>query len=511
MSSTSGVVYLVGGGPGDPGLITVRGLALLRRADVVVHDRLTSRELLSEVPDGAEVINITELAPTHRERQTLVNDLLIDRARKGLRVVRLKGGDPFVFGRGYEELQLCREAGVTCAMVPGITSAIAAPVAAGIPVTARRLVRSFAVMTAAVASDSEAPPVDYEALSRLDTIIVMMGRSHLEEVCRELRAAGLDEQTPVACVANATTPQQRVTKGTLATIVEAVERDGLRSPMTAVIGAAAELADPHASPTMLGWNRGPEHTALLGKRVLITRPMSCVQGLVDALYAAGATPIAWRLSEIEYSSDVPEVDQAIHELPQFDWLVFNSKSGVHGWWRRLREMGLDARAVGFCRIGASGKSTLKSLERIGLVPDVACEKDDPAGLTEAMVRGAERAPGRVLFPCGGGVGEPLVDALSKAGSLVTAPVVYRSVPAALPSGSDEVLRAGIDAVVFYSASGVTHFTGHRLDVGNAAIVCIGEASANAARNAGLSVVVTSATATVDDLVDALAQHFTVRV
>jgi len=508
MTSSTGAVYLVGGGPGDPGLITVRGLALLRQADVVIHDRLSSREVLSEVPTGAEVINIADLAPTHRKRQAMVNELLVDRARRGLRVVRLKGGDPFVFGRGYEEWQLCREAGVMCAVVPGVSSAIAAPLAAGIPVTSRKLVRSFAVMTAAVASDSEAPPLDYEALARIDTIIVLMGRQHLEEVCRELRAAGLHEQTAVACVENATTPRQRVTKGTLATIVDGVEQDGLGTPMTVVIGPAAELAELDGCPTMPGWRRESNRaSALIGKRVLLTRPMSCSRTLVDMLLAAGATPISWPMSKIVYPQEVPELDQAIQELARFDWVVFASKSGVHGFWRRLRALGLDARAARFSRLGAAGASTIKALARIGLVPDVTRDDGDPSGLADAVVRRSEHLPGRVLFPRGDQVGHALIEALTRSGGVVTAPIVYQTRPAALPAGSAEVINMGIDAVVFHSASAIQHFLTLGRDLGGAVIVCVGEAAVTAARDAGLSIDVFRECPSNDDLLRGLAHHF----
>ncbi|MBA3319389.1 MAG: uroporphyrinogen-III C-methyltransferase [Gemmatimonadales bacterium] len=237
--TTTGTVRLVGGGPGDPGLITVRGLDLLRRADVVIHDRLIGPELLQEAGAGAELVDVGK-GPGHAPlSQEQINRLLVDRARAGREVVRLKGGDPFVFGRGSEELAACREAGVPCEVVPGVSSAIAGPAAAGIPVTARGIARSFAVVTAHQAGqDGEH---DVAPLAAVDTIVVLMGRSSLPAFTARLVAAGRDPDTPAACIQSATLPAQRVTLATLATIADAAERDGLEAPIVTVIGEVARM------------------------------------------------------------------------------------------------------------------------------------------------------------------------------------------------------------------------------------------------------------------------------
>jgi len=240
----TGAVHLVGGGPGDPGLITARGLELLRGADVVVHDRLIGSELLREARAGAELIDVGKgpgLAPYSQDE---INAVLVDRARQGRIVVRLKGGDPFVFGRGSEEAAACREAGVDVFVVPGVSSAVAAPAAAGIPVTARGLAHSFAVVTAQTADG----PTELGGLVAADTIVVLMGRATLGSIAGQLIAAGRDPETPAACIQSATTPEQRVTRATLATIAEAADRDGLESPIVTVIGAVAALADAALAP-----------------------------------------------------------------------------------------------------------------------------------------------------------------------------------------------------------------------------------------------------------------------
>jgi uroporphyrin-III C-methyltransferase len=236
---TSGAVHLVGAGPGDPGLITARGLDLLRQADVVVHDRLVGPELLHEARAGAELIDVGKGVGHVALVQEEINALLVERARRGRTVVRLKGGDPFVFGRGSEELAACREAGVEVTVVPGVSSAIAAPAAAGIPVTARGVARSFAVITAHQV-DGEGP--DVATLAGADTIVVLMGRAALPRLTARLIEAGRSPDTPAACVQSATTSAQRVAVATLATIAEATEREGLEAPMVTVIGEVAAYA-----------------------------------------------------------------------------------------------------------------------------------------------------------------------------------------------------------------------------------------------------------------------------
>jgi len=237
-------VDLVGGGPGDPGLITARGLELLRRADVVVHDRLIAHQLLSEARTDAVLIDVGKgpgLAPFAQEE---INRLLVEHASRGQTVIRLKGGDPFVFGRGSEEVAACQAAGIPVRVVPGVTSAIAAPAAAGIPLTARGISRSFSVVTGHTtegAADSFASSASSSSAAPADTLVILMGRSTLGALTASLIAQGRDPSTPAACIQSATTPDQRVTRATLGTIAEAADRDGLESPLVTVIGAVAAM------------------------------------------------------------------------------------------------------------------------------------------------------------------------------------------------------------------------------------------------------------------------------
>jgi len=247
MKKLPGMVYLVGAGPGDPGLITVRGLDLLRSADVVVHDRLVALELLDEARAGAEIIDVGKAPGEHRFAQRWINALIVDRARRGRTVVRLKGGDPFVFGRGYEEMVACRSARIECVVIPGVSSALAAPAAAGIPVTNRGVVRTVAIVTGQVAGDGSGPPVDYAALAAMDTIVILMGRANLRALTEALIDAGRNPATPAACIEQATTPQQRVTSATLATLADAADADDLSAPIVTVIGQVAACASDASS------------------------------------------------------------------------------------------------------------------------------------------------------------------------------------------------------------------------------------------------------------------------
>lgn len=237
-----GTVYLVGAGPGDPELITVRGLRLLQSADVLLYDRLASPELLREAPAVAERINVGKRAGKPSTSQEQINQLLVEKARQGKTVVRLKGGDPFVFGRGGEELQACRRAGIPCEMVPGVSSSLAAPSAAGVPVTHRELSRHFVVVTAH--TNGQGADLDYRALAAIDTVVVMMGRSNLDEFCRRLMAAGRSESTPAVCIERATTGRQRIAAGSLGSIAAVADLDQLGSPAVTVIGEVAAMANP---------------------------------------------------------------------------------------------------------------------------------------------------------------------------------------------------------------------------------------------------------------------------
>ncbi len=472
---TGGVVHLVGAGPGDPGLITVTGLALLRRAEVVIHDRLIPRELLSEVRSRATIIDAGKSPGAATLTQEEINDLLVGHARVGRRVVRLKGGDPFVFGRGWEELEACRAAGVACHVVPGVTSAVAAPAAIGVPVTARRIARSFAVVTAHVDPEYPGPPLDYAALAGLDTIIVLMGRAALSDFAASMIAAGRPADTPVACVQQATTNHQRHVIASLADIADRVDAAALAAPMVTIVGEVARLASA-------GADAAPgEGRPLAGRRVLLTRPRSVGESTRDALLALGARVIHCPLLRAVYGADT--VHGAIDEFSRYDWLVLTSMHGVRAFGRALRARDRDARALTRVRIACVGPATARAAARLGLRPDLVPARHCADSLAAALaphVRGA-----RVLYPRSARAAPTLTAALQSAGATVDDVVAYTMTPVDPPPAARSLLREGVDAIVLFSPSAAQRVAALDLPRGRGIIVCIGPTTAAAAREAGL--------------------------
>ena len=496
----SGVVYLVGAGPGDPGLITVRGRNLLRRADVVVHDRLIGKQLLSEVTPDAELIDVGKVPRARQIRQEFINSILVDHARRGRMVVRLKGGDPFVFGRGYEELCACREAGVRCVVVPGVSSAIAAPAAAGIPITHRRLVRSFTVLTGSVASDTLLPPPDFRTLAAVDTLVILMGRGGLADLAQSLMAGGRSTATPAACIEWATTRSQRTVVATLGTIAQAAEREGLDAPVVTVVGEVAALAKSDCAKSA---------GLLDGRRVIITRPRSASARLHNYLSEAGAIVINCPLIRIVYPAETSELDEAISHLSRYRWVVFTSIHGIVGFWRRLSAAGFDARALGSCKVAAVGSATARSLRRRGISADLVPSRYTGEMLAQAIIEagGSNLGLGRILYPHSDIAPATLQERLGEAGAVVDAVVAYQTVGAEMSAAIRQAIGEGIDAVVFCSPSAVRNFPRADVDLSAACIACLGPSTAAAAREAGMEVDIVPAEHTGEGLILALERHF----
>src|SRR3954451_17123497 len=343
-------VYLVGAGPGDPGLLTRRGEELLRRGEVVVYDRLASPALLGLAPGGAELVDVGK-APGHvAMTQEQINELLVARGKEGLDVVRLKGGDPFVFGRGGEEAEVCRDAGIPFEVVPGITSAIAAAAYAGIPVTHRGLSTSVTIVTGHEDPAKGTTDTDWEALARAGgTIVVLMGAGRVSEIAKALIAGGRDAATPVAAVRWGTRPEQRTVRATLATI----DQLGVEAPSAIVVGAVADLD--------LGWF---ERRPLFGRSIVVTRAREQASELRMRLEQLGAEVIELPSIALEpMAFDLPALDQ-------YSWLRFPSANGVEAFFGGgLAPAGLDARALGSARVAAIGPGTTRALERHGIRAD----------------------------------------------------------------------------------------------------------------------------------------------
>ena len=500
----AGLVSLVGAGPGDPNLITVAGLNALRRADVIIHDRLIPRELLAEAPDGAELINVgkrpNDVDPeTAQER---INRLLIERARRvgrGGRIVRLKGGDPFVFGRGGEEADALRAAGVPFEIIPGVSAAVAAPAFAGIPATDRRYASSFTVVTGAEA-ENDAAPIDWSAIARSGgTIIVLMGGRALPAIRRQLIDGGLPANTPAAAVERASTPRQRSVFAPLGELPAAVKQAGLRPPLTLAIGAVAGLGE------RLAWF---ERRPLWGCKILVTRPARQAASLAGLLRAQGAEPIVAPSIEL-IDADPAPIQAAITRLRQggYDDVIFTSVNGVERFAAQLRRDGGDAHSFAGARIAAIGPATAAALERLGLRADLVPETYTSDALLKALLAQplSER---RILLPRAAQGAPALSDGLRGAGAAVDDVALYdvRAAPAD-PAAVERLRNGGIDIVSFTAPStvhGLIEQVGADA-LARAELASIGPATSAAASATGLTVHIEAAVHTMQGLVDAIVR------
>ncbi|MEK6676284.1 MAG: uroporphyrinogen-III C-methyltransferase [Planctomycetota bacterium] len=502
MTPKRGTVYLVGAGPGDPELITVRGRHLLQKADVIACDRLIEPEQLSYIRENAEVVYVGKGPGNHTLKQEDICELLIDRARAGKSVVRLKGGDPYVFGRGYEEREACTNAGVPCVVIPGVTSAIAAPSAVGIPLTDRRFVRAFVVMTARMGHDVPHRPIDFTALAAIDTIVVMMGREALSEIAGGLMQAGRIPSTPVACVEWATTPRQRCVTGSLETIDENVRKIGLEAPMVTVVGEVAQFAQADQSAP------SPTNRPLFGKKIVVTRPLAASRSLCARLHSAGATAISCPTIRIAPPHQTDELDAAIHHLHEFDWVIFTSQNTVRFFWKRLTALNLDARILAGCKVAAVGTSTARALSKNGIRADIVPPDFTGKSLSEAIsVTSTGIRNRRILYPKSNLTLETLGRSLREKGARVTEVVAYQTIPARPSATLCRTIQDGVDAVLFFSPSAVTGFVEAELDIGNAVVGCVGPTTAVAARKTGLNVSIIAQPHSAAGLYQALIQQF----
>jgi uroporphyrinogen III methyltransferase/synthase len=499
-----GVVYLVGAGPGGMGLITVRGLELVRRADVIVYDRLADDGLLSHARRDAELIYVGKSAGEHSVEQDEINGILVAKANEGKSVIRLKGGDPFVLGRGGEEAEALFAGGIPFEVVPGITSAVAVPAFAGIPVTHRGMASSFIVVTGHEDPAKQDSSVDWKRLaSSADTLVCLMGMGNLREIVDHLIKGGKALTTPVAIIQDGTTPRQRTLTATLATIVAKTERAGIKPPVVIVIGDVVSLRE------RLAWF---DNRPLLGKRVLVTRSRAQAGTLSRLLSERGAEAVELPVIESRDLVDTAELDGAVLKLRKFQWILFTSVNGVDAFWKRMRAVGLDARWFGNTKIGAIGPATAERLNDFGLYPDfIAREFTSESmlkGLAELGVAGC-----RILLPRSDIAPGDLIEGLIKLGANPFEVAAYRT---AKPGGVDakgkrRLLEGEIDIVTFTSSSTVTNLVamvdGKVGVINKAKTACIGPATATAAANAGIRVDIVADEHTIPGLAAAIEEYF----
>lgn len=494
MTARAGTVYLVGAGPGDPGLMTVRGLDLLRTCDVVLYDRLVSPELLAEARADAEMVFVGKQPGEAHSRQVVSDALLVARARENKSVVRLKGGDPFVFGRGAEEALLLRDSSIPFEIVPGVSSAVAVPAYAGIPVTHRGLSSSFVVLTA---REEGAHQSDAAALSvGAETVVLLMGVSALGSTTRRLIDAGRDPSEPAAAIEWGTTGRQRVVVAELGSIAIRAKEAGLAPPATTVVGQVVSL---HGK---LAWF---EERPLLGRSVAVTRPPHQSRDLAARLTDLGADVVELPLIEITEPSSLVELDRAIRNLETYDWVLFSSANVVERFFHRMAVRGRDDRALSTTEIGAVGDRTVQALAEHGLLADLVPTVFTGAAWADALGDGT----GTILLPRVEGAPDELSAALAARGWTVDEVAAYANVPGSPLPESIERVRAGeVDVITFTSASTVRNFStvvGALDDLARVpTVVCIGPSTAAAAEEAGMVVTAVAEPHNTDGLVAAVA-------
>jgi len=448
----AGKVYLVGSGPGDPGLITVKGRALLERAEVVVYDYLANRKFLQYVPEGAEFIYVGKKGGgVHAHTQEEINEMLVEKARAGRLVVRLKGGDPFIFGRGGEEIERLVEAGIPFEVVPGVTAATAAATYAGIPITHRKYTATVAFVTGHEDPTKKSSNIAWDKLATgIGTLVFYMGIKNLPTIAERLIRHGRDPQTPVAVIRWASTPEHRTVTGTLATIAGVVSEAGIRPPAVIVVGEVVNLRG------IMNWF---ERKPLLGKRVMVTRTRSQASELVSRLEELGADCVEFATISLRPPESWHDLDTALERVESFDWLLFTSINAISFFFDRLHERGMDARDLKGVRIAVVGSATAEALRSYGLKADLLPDGEFTGkGLADTLVaRG--HGGGRFLLPRALKAANALPDTLRAAGGEVVIAPVYRNVR---PEGREEELRSmlrdrAVDMVTFTSSSTFTNF------------------------------------------------------
>ena len=506
LSPDSGIVYLVGAGPGDPGLITVRGQEVLRQADVVLYDHLVSPRLLEGCAPHTTRVYVGKAHDGPTVSQRTITSRLICEARAGKTVVRLKGGDPFLFGRGGEEALALAQAGLSFEVVPGVTSAFAVPAYAGIPVTHRGLSSSVAILTGHEDPAKPSRALEWERLARAcDTLVCLMGVEQLPRIVAQLLRHGRGPATPCAVIEQGTHPSQRTVTGTLRTIAPAAARAKVRPPAVLVVGEVVSLRE------RLAW---VERRPLWGMRILVTRAAEKAEALAGRLEALGAE--IERLPAIALAP--VDSNGALRKLLQDDekpaWVFFTSPEGIGQFVRQLRPHGRDVRWLAGCRIGAIGPKTKEAIERLGLRVDFAPTRFSQEGMAAEFPRRGMRGK-RALLLCAEESREVLAEGLRRRGMRVTRLPIYRTlVPPALRRGVAELRRRPVDLVTVTSAGCAEHLHRALAAAGQAGLfrrlsfASIGPVTSSQVRELGGRVAIEASTSTMEGLVDAI--HFAPR-
>ncbi len=501
-------VYLIGAGPGDPGLLTLRGRDILSTADVVVYDYLASDELLAHARPDAELIYVGKISGNHALPQDKINELLIAKAKEGKDVARLKGGDPYIFGRGGEEAEALLAAGVPFEEVPGISSVIAGPAYAGIPLTHRSFASSVTIITGHEDPTKPESAHNWKALAAsASTLVFVMGMKNLPQISAKLIAAGLSGDTPAALVTWATTPRHRSHVSTLSELPADAQKHGFKNPCLIVVGKVASLHDK------LNWF---EQKPLLGRSVVVTRAREQASAIASRLSALGAEVIQFPTIGFHALDDEAPVDAVVTGFSRYDWVVFTSVNGVRFFMERLYALGKDSRIFAGCKVAAIGPATADAVRNIGIVPDFVPESYIAESVAQGLV--AQGISGKnILIPRAREARDVLPEKLREAGADVCILPVYETVP---DTGNKDTilerLEAGIlSAVTFGSSSTVDNFFAQiPVETVRAhpetALAAIGPVTAATLKKYGFTPTVQPEKYTIPALVEALTAYFSAK-
>ncbi len=451
MSQSRGKVYLVGAGPGDPGLLTMKAAKLIREADVIVYDYLANPAHLRLAKKEAKIIAAGKGLRHKMISQEKINHLILQTAKQGKMVLRLKGGDPYLFGRGGEEALYLFKHGIPFEVVPGVTSATACAAYAGVPLTHRDHNASVTFLTGHRAHDDKLDSIDWKKITGLGgTLVIYMGFYNLGIIAKRLIENGMSSSMPVVVIEWGTLPRQRSCDGTLATIEKNVQKKGFGAPCIIIIGEVASLR------RSLNWY---ENQPLFGKKIVVTRMKEKAGALSSKLEALGAQVIEFPVIEIQSVTDAKPMDRAIKEIHHYDWLIFTSTYGVDAFFERLKHHKKDARVLSRAKIAVVGPDTAKALSAQGLRAELIPKRFETSGLVEAFQNRFKHLKNQRFLLLRTQIAPPALEiALQKLGATVTRVTAYRTLPAKKTSlEAREALKQGVDFVTFTSSSTVENF------------------------------------------------------
>ena len=503
---TNAKVFLVGAGPGDPGLVTVKGQECIKSADVIIYDYLAAPALLKLAQKGADLIYVGKKGGDHTLSQEEINALIVEKAGAGYTVCRLKGGDPFIFGRGGEEAEVLSANRIPFEVIPGVTSAVAAAAYAGIPLTHRKLTATLAFVTGHEDPHKKESGIDWEALSRgIGTLVFFMGVKNLPDITQKLIANGRSPDTPVAVIRWGTMPAQQTVSGTLDDIAERAKAAGLKAPAIIVVGEVVRLREN------LNWF---EFRPLLGKRIVVTRAREQASDLVKRLADLGAECLEFPTIEVVDADDTEPLDEAINKLSAYDWIVFTSVNGVKYFFGRLFKTGRDVRALHHLQTAAIGPVTAEKLLSCGFNSDIVPENYRAEAVVEAF-RAQDLKGKKILLPRAAAARPVLPVELRKLGAEVTEVTAYRTRQVADNAALliEELANHRIDLITFTSSSTVKNFKAllpsdnFQELIEGVTLASIGPITTDTAAELGFNVRITAEAYTIPGLCDAILSYY----